>query len=231
MADYELLARCRRSPRTPLPPVKAAPGARRCASSPTRSASRSSNGPCASSASPPIIVEDLDAADMVVTLKAQERRQPRRLRDALARGSPSMWSKQHHRPDGELPQLGLRRGRPQARGRGRRCTRWRRRSTRRWTRASPWSSPPEQPPPAPPAPDHRALRPDLGEQGGGALPAGGDLSGVKRRYPGTSLGATTGSFLTSGGSSWGSAGRRLDGPIPFLPVGQVPSRSSLNSAL
>jgi stage III sporulation protein SpoIIIAA len=34
------------------------------------------------------IVEDLDAADMVVTLKAQERRQPRRLRDAHARGIP-----------------------------------------------------------------------------------------------------------------------------------------------
>jgi stage III sporulation protein SpoIIIAA len=34
------------------------------------------------------IVDDLDAADMVVTLKAQERRQPRRLRDAHARGLP-----------------------------------------------------------------------------------------------------------------------------------------------
>ena len=34
------------------------------------------------------IVEDLDDADMVVTLKAQERRQPRRLRDAHARGIP-----------------------------------------------------------------------------------------------------------------------------------------------
>jgi stage III sporulation protein SpoIIIAA len=34
------------------------------------------------------IVEDLDAADMVVTVKAQERRQPRRLRDAHARGIP-----------------------------------------------------------------------------------------------------------------------------------------------
>jgi len=32
--------------------------------------------------------EDLDDADMVVTLKAQERRQPRRLRDAQARGIP-----------------------------------------------------------------------------------------------------------------------------------------------
>ena len=37
---------------------------------------------------------------------------------------------------------------------------------------------PEQLPPPPPAPDHRALRPDLGEQGGRALPAGGDLSGL-----------------------------------------------------
>jgi stage III sporulation protein SpoIIIAA len=37
---------------------------------------------------PAYIVEDLDAADMVVTLKAQERRQPRRLRDAVARGLP-----------------------------------------------------------------------------------------------------------------------------------------------
>jgi stage III sporulation protein SpoIIIAA len=34
------------------------------------------------------MVDDLDAADMVVTLKSQERRQPRRLRDAQARGIP-----------------------------------------------------------------------------------------------------------------------------------------------
>ncbi len=34
------------------------------------------------------IVDDLDDADMVVTLKAQERRQPRRLRDAHVRGIP-----------------------------------------------------------------------------------------------------------------------------------------------
>jgi stage III sporulation protein SpoIIIAA len=34
------------------------------------------------------VVDDLDSADMVVTLKAQERRQPRRLRDAHARGIP-----------------------------------------------------------------------------------------------------------------------------------------------
>lgn len=34
------------------------------------------------------IVDDLEDADMVVTLKAQERRQPRRLRDAHARGIP-----------------------------------------------------------------------------------------------------------------------------------------------
>ena len=34
------------------------------------------------------IVDDLDEADMVVTLKAQERRQPRRLRDAHTRGIP-----------------------------------------------------------------------------------------------------------------------------------------------
>ena len=34
------------------------------------------------------IVEDLDDADLVVTLKAQERRQPRRLRDAHDRGIP-----------------------------------------------------------------------------------------------------------------------------------------------
>ncbi len=37
---------------------------------------------------PAYIVDDLDEADMVVTLKAQERRQPRRLRDAQARGVP-----------------------------------------------------------------------------------------------------------------------------------------------
>jgi stage III sporulation protein SpoIIIAA len=37
---------------------------------------------------PAYVVEDLDDADMVVTLKAQERRQPRRLRDAVARGIP-----------------------------------------------------------------------------------------------------------------------------------------------
>jgi stage III sporulation protein SpoIIIAA len=37
---------------------------------------------------PAYLVEDLDQADMVVTLKAQERRQPRRLRDAVARGVP-----------------------------------------------------------------------------------------------------------------------------------------------
>lgn len=34
------------------------------------------------------LVEDLEDADMVVTLKSQERRQPRRLRDAHARGIP-----------------------------------------------------------------------------------------------------------------------------------------------
>src|SRR4051794_6834617 len=34
------------------------------------------------------LVDDLENADMVVTLKAQERRQPRRLRDAHARGLP-----------------------------------------------------------------------------------------------------------------------------------------------
>jgi stage III sporulation protein SpoIIIAA len=37
---------------------------------------------------PALIVEDLDRADLVLTLKAQERRQPRRLRDAQARGIP-----------------------------------------------------------------------------------------------------------------------------------------------
>jgi stage III sporulation protein SpoIIIAA len=37
---------------------------------------------------PGYLVDDLDDADMVVTLKAQERRQPRRLRDAQARGIP-----------------------------------------------------------------------------------------------------------------------------------------------
>ena len=35
---------------------------------------------------PALLVEDLDGADLVLTLKAQERRQPRRLRDAQARG-------------------------------------------------------------------------------------------------------------------------------------------------
>ncbi|HSG40526.1 MAG TPA: R3H domain-containing nucleic acid-binding protein, partial [Thermoanaerobaculia bacterium] len=34
------------------------------------------------------LVDDLDNADMVVTIKSQERRQPRRLRDAHARGVP-----------------------------------------------------------------------------------------------------------------------------------------------
>lgn len=37
---------------------------------------------------PAYLVDDLDDADMVVTLKAQERRQPRRLRDAQAKGIP-----------------------------------------------------------------------------------------------------------------------------------------------
>jgi len=37
---------------------------------------------------PLLILDDLDEADMVITLKAQERRQPRRLRDAEARGVP-----------------------------------------------------------------------------------------------------------------------------------------------
>jgi stage III sporulation protein SpoIIIAA len=37
---------------------------------------------------PALIVEDLEGADLVLTLKAQERRQPRRLRDAQARGIP-----------------------------------------------------------------------------------------------------------------------------------------------
>jgi hypothetical protein len=34
------------------------------------------------------MVDDLDNADMVVTLKSQEKRQPHRLRDAQARGVP-----------------------------------------------------------------------------------------------------------------------------------------------
>ncbi len=37
---------------------------------------------------PLLILDDMDEADMVITLKAQERRQPRRLRDAEARGVP-----------------------------------------------------------------------------------------------------------------------------------------------
>jgi stage III sporulation protein SpoIIIAA len=37
---------------------------------------------------PAFLVDDLDEADMVVTLKAQERRQPRRLKDALEKGLP-----------------------------------------------------------------------------------------------------------------------------------------------
>ncbi len=37
---------------------------------------------------PLLIMEDLDEAEMVITLKAQERRQPRRLRDAEAKGVP-----------------------------------------------------------------------------------------------------------------------------------------------
>jgi stage III sporulation protein SpoIIIAA len=37
---------------------------------------------------PAVLVEDLDDADLVVSLKAQERRQPRRLRDAAARNVP-----------------------------------------------------------------------------------------------------------------------------------------------
>jgi stage III sporulation protein SpoIIIAA len=37
---------------------------------------------------PALVVEDLDGADLVLTLKAQDRRQPRRLRDAQARGIP-----------------------------------------------------------------------------------------------------------------------------------------------
>ncbi|HEX2643047.1 MAG TPA: R3H domain-containing nucleic acid-binding protein [Thermoanaerobaculia bacterium] len=37
---------------------------------------------------PALVVDDLDEADVVVTLKAQERRAPRRLRDAEARGVP-----------------------------------------------------------------------------------------------------------------------------------------------
>ena len=37
---------------------------------------------------PAVLVEDLDEADLVVTLKAQERRQPRKLRDAGAKGTP-----------------------------------------------------------------------------------------------------------------------------------------------
>jgi stage III sporulation protein SpoIIIAA len=37
---------------------------------------------------PALLVDDLDEADMVVTLKAQERRQPRRLKDAQERGIP-----------------------------------------------------------------------------------------------------------------------------------------------
>jgi stage III sporulation protein SpoIIIAA/protein-tyrosine-phosphatase len=37
---------------------------------------------------PAVLVEDLDEADLVVSLKAQERRQPRRLRDAATRNVP-----------------------------------------------------------------------------------------------------------------------------------------------
>ncbi|HYU32439.1 MAG TPA: R3H domain-containing nucleic acid-binding protein [Thermoanaerobaculia bacterium] len=37
---------------------------------------------------PAFLVDDLDEADMVVTLKAQERRQPRRLKDAAEKGLP-----------------------------------------------------------------------------------------------------------------------------------------------
>jgi stage III sporulation protein SpoIIIAA len=37
---------------------------------------------------PAFLVDDLDEADMVVTLKAQERRQPRRLKDAVEKGLP-----------------------------------------------------------------------------------------------------------------------------------------------
>jgi stage III sporulation protein SpoIIIAA len=37
---------------------------------------------------PALVVGDLDGADLVLTLKAQDRRQPRRLRDAQARGIP-----------------------------------------------------------------------------------------------------------------------------------------------
>jgi stage III sporulation protein SpoIIIAA len=37
---------------------------------------------------PAVLVEDLDEADLVVSLKAQERRQPRRLRDAAVRNIP-----------------------------------------------------------------------------------------------------------------------------------------------
>jgi len=37
---------------------------------------------------PVVLVEDLDEADLVVSLKAQERRQPRRLRDAAAKNVP-----------------------------------------------------------------------------------------------------------------------------------------------
>lgn len=38
---------------------------------------------------PALIVDDLERADLVLTLKAQDRRQPRRLRDAAARGIPA----------------------------------------------------------------------------------------------------------------------------------------------
>jgi hypothetical protein len=38
---------------------------------------------------PALIVDDLERSDLVLTLKAQERRQPRRLRDAQARGIPA----------------------------------------------------------------------------------------------------------------------------------------------
>ena len=124
------------------------------------------------------IVDDLDAADMVVTLKAQERRQPRRLRDAHVRGIPFYVVRSNTITQMEnFLSVGLRRRRPAgggrrgaARGRGRH-------------RRGPGAGAPgralaaEQLPPPPPAPDHRALRPDLGEQGGRALPAGGDLSG------------------------------------------------------
>ena len=53
------------------------------------------------------VVDDLEQADVVLTLKSQEKRQPKRLQEARARGMPFLqYPPQHGHTDGVVPRRG-----------------------------------------------------------------------------------------------------------------------------